>query len=162
ALVVSHGRVPQLPDGAHRRQRAVHAVTAVATGQGHGAALLRSAQRGHPVGPLTGCLPTHRTINKETTMVEIAATLATANSLSAVKPPKGVTVDDFRDAMRELAGGVAVITVGTFPDVSGFTATSVTSLSVEPPRVIVSVTQASSSYPLLQKHKKFGVNMLAQ
>jgi len=95
-------------------------------------------------------------------MSETAIAPTPATSLSAVKPPAGVTVDDFRDAMRELAGGVAVITVGTYPDVSGFTATSVTSLSAEPPRVIVSVTQASSSFPLLQKNKKFGVNMLAQ
>jgi hypothetical protein len=35
-----------------------------------------------------------------------------------------VDVEFFRAAMRELAGGVAVITVGKDQDISGFTATS--------------------------------------
>lgn len=81
---------------------------------------------------------------------------------STLPSPVGVTVDDFLFAMRELAGGVAVITVGSHADITGFTATSVTSLSAAPPRVIVSVTQASSSWPALQRYGRFGVNLLAQ
>jgi flavin reductase (DIM6/NTAB) family NADH-FMN oxidoreductase RutF len=66
----------------------------------------------------------------------------------------------FRDAMRELAGGVAVITVGKGSDITGFTATSVTSLSAAPPRVLACVSLGSASWPALQQHPHFGVNVL--
>jgi flavin reductase (DIM6/NTAB) family NADH-FMN oxidoreductase RutF len=68
--------------------------------------------------------------------------------------------DDFRDAMRHLAGGVSVITVGRGKDIAGMTVTSVSSLSVDPPSLIVSINRASSSWPLLQHHGVFGVNIL--
>jgi flavin reductase (DIM6/NTAB) family NADH-FMN oxidoreductase RutF len=67
----------------------------------------------------------------------------------------------FRAAMRRLAGGVSVITVGRGDEISGMTATSVSSLSVEPPSLIVSVARTSSSWPLLQRHRFFGVNILS-
>jgi flavin reductase (DIM6/NTAB) family NADH-FMN oxidoreductase RutF len=67
---------------------------------------------------------------------------------------------EFRGAMRALAGGVSVITVGRGKDISGMTVTSVSSLSVEPPTLIVSVNRQSSSWPLLQRYGAFGVNIL--
>jgi flavin reductase (DIM6/NTAB) family NADH-FMN oxidoreductase RutF len=67
---------------------------------------------------------------------------------------------DFRAAMRRLAGGVSVITTGFGDDISGMTVTSVSSLSVEPASLIVSINRASSSWPLLQRHPYFGVNIL--
>ena len=66
----------------------------------------------------------------------------------------------FRAAMRRLAGGVSVITVGKGDEISGMTVTSVSSLAVDPPSLIVSVNRASSSWPLLQRHPFFGVNIL--
>jgi flavin reductase (DIM6/NTAB) family NADH-FMN oxidoreductase RutF len=71
-----------------------------------------------------------------------------------------VAPDDFRDAMRHLAGGVSVITVGRGNDIAGMTVTSVSSLSVDPPSLIVSINRASSSWPLLKHHGVFGVNIL--
>lgn len=71
-----------------------------------------------------------------------------------------VTTDDFRGAMRHLAGGVSVITAGRGKDISGMTVTSVSSLSVEPPALIVSINRASSSWPLVKRHGFFGVNIL--
>lgn len=68
----------------------------------------------------------------------------------------------FRTAMRRLAGGVSVITVGAFGARTGFTATSVVSLSVEPAVLLVSVNAASSSWPLMREHGRFGVNVLAE
>jgi flavin reductase (DIM6/NTAB) family NADH-FMN oxidoreductase RutF len=62
--------------------------------------------------------------------------------------------------MRKLAGGVAVITVGKKEDITGFTATSVSSLSAEPPRLLVCVNLASTSWRALQRHAHFGVNLL--
>jgi flavin reductase (DIM6/NTAB) family NADH-FMN oxidoreductase RutF len=71
-----------------------------------------------------------------------------------------VSPDDFRGAMRHLAGGVSVITVGRGKDITGMTVTSVASLSVEPPTLIVSINRESSSWPLLKRYKFFGVNIL--
>jgi flavin reductase (DIM6/NTAB) family NADH-FMN oxidoreductase RutF len=71
-----------------------------------------------------------------------------------------VSADDFRNAMRRLTGGVSVITAGRGRDISGMTVTSVTSLSVEPPALIVSVNSDASSWPLIRRHGFFGVNIL--
>jgi flavin reductase (DIM6/NTAB) family NADH-FMN oxidoreductase RutF len=71
-----------------------------------------------------------------------------------------VSSDDFRGAMRHLAGGVSVITVGRAKDISGMTVTSVSSLSADPPSLIVSVNRESSSWPLLKRYGFFGVNIL--
>lgn len=67
----------------------------------------------------------------------------------------------FRDAMRRLVGGVSVITAGCGAEISGMTVTSVSSLSLDPPSLIVSVNRASSSWPLLRRHRHFGVNILS-
>lgn len=71
-----------------------------------------------------------------------------------------VSAADFRQAMRRLTGGVSVITAGRGRDISGMTVTSVTSLSAEPPTLIVSVNRSASSWPLIQRHRFFGVNIL--
>jgi flavin reductase (DIM6/NTAB) family NADH-FMN oxidoreductase RutF len=71
-----------------------------------------------------------------------------------------VSSNDFRGAMRHLTGGVSVITAGRGSDISGMTVTSVSSLSVEPPSLIVSVNRAASSWPLLKRYGHFGVNIL--
>ena len=72
----------------------------------------------------------------------------------------GVSPGDFRNAMRRLTGGVSIITAGRGKDVSGMTVTSVTSLSAEPPALIVSVNRAASSFPLIRRYGFFGVNIL--
>ena len=71
-----------------------------------------------------------------------------------------VTDGEFRGAMRQLAGGVSVITVGRGEDTSGMTVTSVASLAVDPPSLVVSINRASSSWPLLERYRSFGVNIL--
>jgi flavin reductase (DIM6/NTAB) family NADH-FMN oxidoreductase RutF len=71
-----------------------------------------------------------------------------------------VDSDAFRAAMRELAGGVAVVTVGRESDITGFTASSISSLCTRPPRLLVCVAQNSASWRALQRHPYFGVNLL--
>jgi len=71
-----------------------------------------------------------------------------------------VTSGDFRNAMRQLTGGVSVITAGRGRDISGMTVTSVSSLSVDPPALIVSINRDSSSWPLVKRYGFFGVNIL--
>ena len=72
-----------------------------------------------------------------------------------------VSSADFRGAMRHLTGGVSVITAGRGRDITGMTVTSVTSLSVDPPTLLVSVNRDASSFPLIRRHGAFGVNILA-
>ncbi|MCA6123145.1 flavin reductase family protein [Bradyrhizobium sp. WSM 1704] len=71
-----------------------------------------------------------------------------------------ISTDEFRGAMRHLTGGVSVITAGRGRDISGMTVTSVSSLSVDPPSLIVSINRAASSWPLIARHGVFGVNIL--
>jgi flavin reductase (DIM6/NTAB) family NADH-FMN oxidoreductase RutF len=73
----------------------------------------------------------------------------------------GVSSDEFRGAMRHLTGGVSVITAGRGKDITGMTVTSVASLSVDPPTLIVSINREASSWPLLKRLGFFGVNILA-
>jgi flavin reductase (DIM6/NTAB) family NADH-FMN oxidoreductase RutF len=81
-------------------------------------------------------------------------------AVRTIKLDQGVAADDFRGAMRHLAGGVSVITVGRGKDITGMTVTSVSSLSMDPPSLVVSINRASSSWPLLKRHGFFGVNIL--
>src|SRR5436190_3451142 len=71
-----------------------------------------------------------------------------------------VSQGDFRGAMRQLTGGVSVVTAGRGRDISGMTVTSVSSLSVDPPSLIVSLNRESSSWPLVKRYGFFGVNIL--
>ena len=71
-----------------------------------------------------------------------------------------VTSGDFRSAMRQLTGGVSVVTAGSGRDISGMTVTSVSSLSVDPPAWIVSINREASSWPLVKRYGFFGVNIL--
>jgi flavin reductase (DIM6/NTAB) family NADH-FMN oxidoreductase RutF len=77
-----------------------------------------------------------------------------------IKIDRAVSSDDFRGAMRHLAGGVSVVTVGRGRDITGMTVTSVSSLSVDPPTLIVSINRESSAWPLLKRLGFFGVNIL--
>ena len=82
------------------------------------------------------------------------------STVRTVTIDREVASGDFRSAMRHLAGGVSVITVGRAKDITGMTVTSVSSLSVEPPTLIVSINRESSSWPLLKRLGVFGVNIL--
>lgn len=66
----------------------------------------------------------------------------------------------FRAAMRKLAGAVSVLTVGQGEARTGLTATSVSSLSVEPPTLLVSVNRTASAAAPLLAERAFAVNVL--
>ena len=76
-------------------------------------------------------------------------------------PENPVSSADFRGAMRHLTGGVSVITAGRGKDITGMTVTSVTSLSVDPPTLLVSINRDASSFPLIRRYAAFGVSILA-
>lgn len=67
---------------------------------------------------------------------------------------------DFKLAMRGFAGAVSVVTVADGAERTGFTATSVSSFSAEPPLLVASTRQTSSSAALLRRTRRFGVNLL--
>jgi len=71
-----------------------------------------------------------------------------------------VSSDRFRSAMRHLAGGVSVITAGRGQGITGMTVTSVSSLSVGPATLIVSINRQSSTWPVLARDGFFAVNIL--
>jgi flavin reductase (DIM6/NTAB) family NADH-FMN oxidoreductase RutF len=73
----------------------------------------------------------------------------------------GAGLAAFKSAMRQLAGGVSIITTGEGDERGGLTATSVTSLSAEPPSLIVSVKQDASGLPMLIGSGRFAVSVLA-
>jgi flavin reductase (DIM6/NTAB) family NADH-FMN oxidoreductase RutF len=79
-------------------------------------------------------------------------------AFTANVPP--VAVSAFRDAMRQLPGGVSVITAGIGEDRSGMTVISVASLAIDPPSIVACVNRQSSTWPLLQRYRVFGVNIL--
>jgi len=81
-------------------------------------------------------------------------------TFARAKPDHDIAAADFRGAMRHLVGGVSVITVGQGQDISGMTVSSVSSLSTDPPSLIVSINRTSSSWPLLLRDRIFGVNIL--
>jgi flavin reductase (DIM6/NTAB) family NADH-FMN oxidoreductase RutF len=74
---------------------------------------------------------------------------------------KNDSADAFRLAMRELAAGVCVITTGQGASRAGLTATSVSSLSMAPPSLLVSIQSTSSALQTLLAFGSFGVNLLA-
>ncbi|WP_238122286.1 MULTISPECIES: flavin reductase family protein [unclassified Xanthobacter] len=66
----------------------------------------------------------------------------------------------FRSAMRKLAGAVSVLTVGAGEERTGLTATSVSSVSVEPPTLLICVNRTASSLAPLLKYRAFAINVL--
>lgn len=66
----------------------------------------------------------------------------------------------FTNAMRALVGNCSVITVGEGNDISGLVVTSAISLSAEPPLLLACINRNSSSWPLLDKYRKFGWSSL--
>jgi flavin reductase (DIM6/NTAB) family NADH-FMN oxidoreductase RutF len=79
-----------------------------------------------------------------------------------VPAPAAVIVEAFRTSMRRLAAGVCVVTIRHGDEIVGLTATSVTSLSMEPPSLLVSIRATSSVLHVLRKEKRFTVHVLAE
>jgi 3-hydroxy-9,10-secoandrosta-1,3,5(10)-triene-9,17-dione monooxygenase reductase component len=80
---------------------------------------------------------------------------------AAVKHPLTMSKPTLRDAMRQVAGGVCVITTGVREERTGLTATSAVSLSVAPPTMIVCVNREASALPVIKLRRHFCINVLA-
>ena len=82
---------------------------------------------------------------------------------AALKDVHGLYADasSVKRALRNLAGGVSVITAGYGDDRTGATVTSATGLSMDPPTMIVNINKGSSSWPVINRHGHFCVNILS-
>lgn len=70
--------------------------------------------------------------------------------------------DNFKQAMRRLATTIALVTTGRDDNWSGMAATAVTSVTSDPPTILVAVNRAASMSPLLFEEQCFCVNLLAE
>ena len=82
-------------------------------------------------------------------------------TLVAERPEPAVEPQLFRDAMRNLAGAVSLITAGTGPARSGLTVTSLSSFSIAPASIVTSINLTASAWPLIRREGRFSVQVLA-
>lgn len=73
-----------------------------------------------------------------------------------------VSMNDYRDLFKAHPGGVAVVTARTAERLVGFTATSVISVAADPPLVGFSITNSSSSWPVIEAADKIAISFLAE
>jgi flavin reductase ActVB len=77
------------------------------------------------------------------------------------RAPDTVAPDTFKEAMSLLAAHLTVVTArDTGGRAWGFTASSVTSVSLDPPLVSVGISHTSSCHPALSAASEFVVNVL--
>jgi len=92
--------------------------------------------------------------------------LAAAGDAEATGPmgPASRTADHeaFREAMRRLASTISIVTAGRGEERTGFTATSVSSFSIDPSCLLVSLDRAASSWPVIERHRAFCVNVMGE
>ena len=70
------------------------------------------------------------------------------------------TAANFRNSMRRLAGGVALVTTRNGQQRFGMPMTAVMSLAMAPPSLVIAVNRSASIYRSLQAGSAFCVNLL--
>ncbi|WP_457580422.1 flavin reductase family protein [Ensifer canadensis] len=93
--------------------------------------------------------------------IALAASPAFTTSDRSAHHSTPVTPSELKAAMRNLSGGVSVITAGIGDERTGATVTSATALSVDPPTMIVNINRTSSTWPVIERRRHFCVNILA-
>jgi flavin reductase len=82
------------------------------------------------------------------------------NATDVLDRTPSVSIDDFRSAMRRLAGGVSIVSGAGPAGPLGVTATAVTSLTAEPPSVLCCLNRALDLESAVKSTGTFAVNML--
>jgi len=67
----------------------------------------------------------------------------------------------FKDAMRGWASGVTVVTARSGDNVHGMTVSAFSSVSVDPPLILVCASQSSATHQMIEEGGLFAVNILA-
>ncbi len=70
--------------------------------------------------------------------------------------------EQLRNAMRQWATGVAIVTATHHGISHGMTVSSFTSVSLAPPQVLISLAQDTRTHALARESKLFGVTLLAR
>ncbi|MER8058256.1 MULTISPECIES: flavin reductase family protein [unclassified Streptomyces] len=83
-------------------------------------------------------------------------------ALPGLGTPQLASPDLLRSTFRRHAAGVAVITARGAAGPAGFTATSLTSVSAEPPMISFGVGTGASSWPAIAEADHIGVHILGE
>ncbi|GGS60877.1 oxidoreductase [Streptomyces griseoviridis] len=73
-----------------------------------------------------------------------------------------VTPDAFRFVMGRFCSGVTVVTAMGSAGPVGFTCQAFSSLSLDPPRIVLCVSRTSTSWPSIRNRASFCVNVLSR
>ncbi len=73
----------------------------------------------------------------------------------------GVSPEQFKNGMRRLGGAVNIVTSAHGDTFAGLTATAVTSLSAEPPRLLACINRAGATFETISKGRCIAVNVLS-
>jgi len=68
----------------------------------------------------------------------------------------------FKEALSRFASGVTIVTTRHDTGLHGLTVSAFTSVSADPPRVLVSLGNATESRPLIEKSGNFAVHILGR
>jgi len=71
-----------------------------------------------------------------------------------------VGLDDFRGAMRQLAGAVTIVTSSDEQGACGLTATAVCSLSADPPRILCCINLTGRTFQVIAQSRRLAINVL--
>ncbi len=71
-----------------------------------------------------------------------------------------ISVDQFKQGMRKLGGAVNIVTSSHGGVRAGLTATAVTSLSADPPRLLACVNRQGATYDIISRGRTLAVNVL--
>jgi flavin reductase (DIM6/NTAB) family NADH-FMN oxidoreductase RutF len=91
---------------------------------------------------------------------ECANDTSSANEVSAMSEPADDLRAQFRAAMRRHPAAVTIVTAADERRHHGMTATAVTSLSLEPPSLLVCVNRTALLHDILVSARRFCVNLL--
>lgn len=84
------------------------------------------------------------------------------NAVTTAPRNKEVEQDVFRQVVGHFASGVTVITTSENGTLSGTTASAVSSLSMEPPMMLVCLNTSSATHDVVKRTGIFGINILAE
>jgi flavin reductase (DIM6/NTAB) family NADH-FMN oxidoreductase RutF len=76
--------------------------------------------------------------------------------------PRGVPLDDFRETLSRVPSPVTIVTTLADGRAHGTTVSAFTSLSADPPLVLVALDRRSDLLELLHRVPRFAVNLLAR
>ena len=71
------------------------------------------------------------------------------------------STEEFREAMRRFATGVAIVTTSLDGRIHGFTVNSFASVSADPPTVLICVNRSATAHPLIAASQRFCANILS-